>query len=152
MSKVNSRRPEIYSISVSAGGLLLMAAALSSCVTESGTQSKENDLAAAGFVVRPANTPARQAMLNRLPPNKFLTRTKGDNVSYVYADPVSCKCIYVGSQTAYNAYRQARQQERIANKQLWAAQTYADARWNWGLWGPNQFSNFDGPWGPGYGW
>jgi len=127
----------------------VLAFGLSSCATS--VQQTEDDLAAAGFVVRPADTPARQAMLKRLPPNRFVTRSSGGSVSYVYADPVNCKCLYVGNQQAYDAYRRARQQERIANEELWAAQTYADAQWNWDEWGPGQFYDF-GPWGPGFGW
>lgn len=149
MSKKISNPSAMTTLAKVGAGMIVVATALSSCVSASGVQTKEDDLAAAGFVVRPANTPARQAMLKRLPANKFLLRTKGDNVNYVYADPVNCKCLYVGDQQAYNSYRQARQQERIANKQLWAAQTYADARWNWGAWGPY---DFDAPFGPGYGW
>lgn len=126
--------------------------ALASCETVSQTvQYKENNLAAAGFVVRPANTPARVAMLKRLPPNRFLMRSRGNTVSYVYADPVNCNCLYVGTQDAYNAYRQAQSQERIANRQLLAARTYADARWDWSGWGPD-FPQFYGPFGPSYGW
>ena len=53
--------------------------------------TREDQLAAAGFVVRPANTPERQAMLKRLPPNHFVQRTHGDTVHYVYADPLVCK-------------------------------------------------------------
>jgi hypothetical protein len=123
---------------------------LASCTTDA-VQTKENNLAAAGFVARPANTPAREAMLKRLPPNKFLTRTRGKTVNYVYADPTNCNCLYVGTQQAYSNYRLAQQQERIANRNLLAAQTYADADWDWSRWGP-YFSNFDGPFGPGFGW
>lgn len=132
--------------------LLVAAATLSSCVTEGqSVQNKEDDLAAAGFVVRPANTKERQAMLNRLPANKFLMRTRGGVVNYVYADPTNCNCLYVGSQQDYSRYRQARQQEKIANRQLLAAQTYADSTWDWNRWGPD-FEGFYGPFGPGYGW
>lgn len=146
------KMPKVFSRASGAAGVILIATALSSCVTQSGIQSKENDLVAAGFVAKPANTSERQAMLKRLPANKFLMRTKGKNVNYVYADPVNCNCIYVGTDQAYGRYRQAKQQERIADRQLWAAQTYADARWNWGAWGPGDFYNFNGPFGYGYGW
>lgn len=133
-------------------GIVVAATLLASCTTDAGTvQNKENNLAAAGFVVRPANTPAREAMLKRLPPNKFLTRTRGKTVNYVYADPSNCNCLYVGTQQAYSKYRMAQQQERIANRNLLAAQTYADADWDWSRWGP-YFDNFDGPFGPGFGW
>lgn len=152
MAYLKTNKQAFSSRATAIAAVLFAAAALSSCVTQSGVQSKENDLVAAGFVAKPANTSARQAMLKRLPANKFLMRSKGDNVNYVYADPTNCNCLYVGTEQAYGKYRQAQQQERIANRQLWAAQTYADARWNWGAWGPGDFYNFDGPFGAGYGW
>ena len=91
--------------------------ALAACQTSAeSVQHKENDLAAAGFVARPANTSARVAMLKRLPPNKFLMRSKGNTVSYVYADPVNCNCLYVGTQKAYGSYQATKKQERIADR------------------------------------
>jgi len=102
----------------------------------------EDALAAAGFTVRLANTPARQAMLHRLPPNQFVRRVKGDTIHYVYADPLVCSCLYIGTQQAYDQYRSDRLQQQLVNEQQMAAQTYEDATWNWDAWGP---------WGPGYG-
>ncbi len=96
----------------------------------------EDNLAAAGFIVRPANTSAREDMLARLPPHKFVQRIDGDTVNYVYADPLVCNCLYVGTQQAYNQYKLHEQQQRLADQQLIAAQTYADVTWNWGAWGP----------------
>ena len=103
---------------------------------------REDHLAAAGFTVRPANTPERQAMLNRLPPHKFVRRVKGDNVHYVYADPLVCDCMYVGSEQAYSQYQRDRQQRQLADQQQMTADMYSDPAWNWGAWGP---------WGPEYG-
>jgi hypothetical protein len=136
--------------SLPAAMLIVAALGLTSCQTEAEkVQSKEDRLAAAGFVVRPANTPARQSMLKRLPANRFLTRTHGNTVSYIYADPVGCDCLYVGTQKAYNRYRSTQLQEKIANRELLAAQTYQDATWDWGVWGPP----IDGFYGYGdYGW
>jgi hypothetical protein len=105
-------------------------------------QNKEDALAAAGFILRPANTPERVAMLKRLPANRFVRREHGDAVHYVYADPIVCSCLYVGTQQAYSQYLRDRQQQQIADQQQLAAQEYSDAAWNWGAWGP---------WGPGYG-
>lgn len=45
---------------------------------------RESDLGAAGFVVRPADTPKRMAMVNRLPPNTFVSK-RGNKTTYVYA-------------------------------------------------------------------
>jgi hypothetical protein len=105
-------------------------------------QNKEDSLAAAGFILRPANTPERVAMLKRLPPNHFVRRENGDAVHYVYADPIVCSCLYVGTQQAYSQYLRDRQQQQIVDQQQIAAQEYSDAAWNWGAWGP---------WGPEYG-
>jgi len=50
------------------GTALMFMFALSACESQSALVShNEDNLAAAGFVVRPANTPERVAMLNRLP-------------------------------------------------------------------------------------
>ncbi|HEX2941096.1 MAG TPA: hypothetical protein VHO91_08620 [Rhodopila sp.] len=116
---------------------------LTACETpQERVTNKEDRLAAAGFIVRPANTPQRQAMLASLPPHRFLRRVHGDTVTYVYSDPLVCDCLYVGTQQAYNHYRLLMEQERIANEQEMAAEEYNDAAWNWGAWGP---------WGPGWG-
>ena len=58
-----------------AAGLLLSIGALAACQTQQQIISAhEDNLAAAGFIVRPANTSERQAMLNRLPPHRFVQR------------------------------------------------------------------------------
>ena len=117
--------------------------ALGACQTEQQRiVNHEDNLAAAGFIVRPANTPERQAMLHRLPANRFVQRTKGDVVHYVYADPLVCGCLYVGSQQAFNQYKRDQQQKHLADEQQMTAQTYADGAWNWDAWGP---------WSPGIG-
>ena len=122
---------------------ILVAAGLSGCITaQQAVAQKEDNLAAAGFVIRPANTPERQAMLNRLPPHTFVKRVHGDVVHYVYADPLVCDCLYVGTQEAYGQYQRYLQQKRLTDEQETTAQMYSDPAWNWGAWGP---------WGPGYG-
>ncbi len=135
-------------VNTAIGAALLVSVA--ACATQQQiVASKEDSFAAAGFVARPANTPERQAMLHRLPANQFVQRARGDMVNYVYADPVVCNCLYVGSQQAYGRYRQAMQQQRVANEQELTAQMYSDSAWNWGGWGP---WGTDFGYGPGYGW
>ncbi len=100
---------------------------------------KENNLAAAGFTVVPANTPEREAELKQLPPNKFVPRTTGDQVEYIYADPVNCNCLYIGDQKAYGAYRQQMLTQHFLDEQQMTAAMYQNAwdwsGWNWGPWG-----------------
>jgi hypothetical protein len=116
--------------------------AVAGCATpQQRVADQENLLSASGFVVRPANTPARQNMLRTLPAHQFLMRAHGNTVNYVYSDPLVCGCLYVGTQDAYNHYRLLMQQQKLADEQQLTAQTYSNAAWDWGPWGP---------WGPAY--
>jgi hypothetical protein len=116
---------------------------LTACQSQGDLIQQENTLSAAGFQVNIANTAARQAMLNRLPPNQFVARVNNGVTHYVYADP-DCGCLYVGTQQAFDQY--------VSNQQLDAehalqmtVQGYYDAAWDWAAWGPW------GPLGPLYG-
>jgi hypothetical protein len=116
---------------------------LSACATPEELAAQQGDqLAAAGFIQRPANTPERQAMLHRLPANSFVREVNGDQVTYVFADPLVCNCLYVGTQDAYSRYQQYVQAKRLVEEQRATAMLYSDPAWNWGAWGP---------WGPGFG-
>ena len=130
---------------------LALAGGLSACETpQQRVADKEDNLSAAGFTVQPASTPERQDMLHRLPPHHFVQKAVGDAVTYVYADPLVCNCLYVGSQAAYGRYQQHMQQVRLADEQQMTAQMYSDPGWNWGAWGP--WGPGVGGFGPGYGW
>ncbi len=143
-----SRISRLSTASLLAGVLL---SSLSGCATTAaGIEHKENALAAAGFIDHPANTPERQAMLAKLPPNKFIRHVKGDVVRYIYADPKSCDCLYVGDQAAYGAYQKAMQAKDLADGQQFTAETYSDPAWNWGAWGP--WGRWGWGFGRGYGW
>lgn len=110
--------------------------AAAACATpQERAVAREDLLSAAGFTVQPANTPARLASLRSLPPNKVLQQTRGGTVSYVYADPLVCACLYVGDQAAYGRYRQEVFQRRLANEQAMTAQMN-EAGWDYGPWGP----------------
>ena len=104
---------------------------------EERAKDKENLLAAAGFQMKPANSPSRVAHLQTLTPLKLLPYTRSDGkLLYVYADPKGCNCLYVGDETAYQRYRALAQQQKIAQEQMVTAQMNADAAMDWGLWGP----------------
>ena len=104
---------------------------------EEHTREKENMLAAAGFQMKPADTPKRVAHLQTLTPLKLLPYTRSDGkLLYVYTDPKGCNCLYVGDETAYQRYRALEQQQKVAQEQMVTAQMNADAAMDWGLWGP----------------
>jgi hypothetical protein len=132
----------------------ITAVSIAACQSESQlVTQREDNLAAAGFIVKPANTPERQEMLHRLPPHTFVQRVNGDVVHYVFADPLVCGCLYVGTQQAYNAYKLHQQQQHLADEQAMTAQSYADPAWSWGAWGPwGPVGPYGFVYAPGYGW
>ena len=65
----------------------------------------DRDLIAAGFVMRPADTPGKMERLKALPSHRFSARTRDGVRYYIYADPTDCKCAFVGYQKAYDSYR-----------------------------------------------
>jgi hypothetical protein len=134
--------------------ITIEALSVTACQTESQMVSqREDNLAAAGFIVKPANAPERQQMLNRLPPHKFVQRVNGDVIHYIFADPLVCGCLYVGTQQAYNAYKLHQQQQNLADEQAMTAQSYADPAWSWGAWGPwGPVRPYGFVYGPGVGW
>lgn len=69
------------------------------------TLSMEDSLAAAGFQVRPADTPEKLAQLEKLPQRKMLTQEHHGQPTYLYADATDCKCLYAGGQKAYDQYQ-----------------------------------------------
>ncbi len=117
---------------------------LTACETkQERIREKEDALAAAGFTVRAANTPERQAMLDRLPPHRFIRCAHDGKTKYVYADPLVCHCLYIGSEKTYNQYKLHELQQKLANQEEMTPQAYYDSNWDWGAWGPPYF--FHGP-------
>jgi hypothetical protein len=57
---------------------------------------QEDKLSAAGFIVKPANTPDRQAMLKKLPADKFVRRENGDTFAmYTPTQLCAVACTWV---------------------------------------------------------
>jgi hypothetical protein len=110
---------------------------MAACATHQQVlQNKEDMLAAAGFTLRPADTPERRHMLASLPPHRFVRRDERNRVIYLYADPTVCSCLYVGDEKAYGTYRQDVLARHIANEQAISAEINYDRGWQWepGAW------------------
>ncbi len=58
-------------------------------------------IADAGFIAHPADTTARYAMMNSLPPGVMTYRPAPSGPIYLYADPIGCGCVYMGSDVAF---------------------------------------------------
>ena len=63
-------------------------------------------LKSAGFRIQIANDPAGQKALRALPAHRFVTNGAGEALRYFYAEPQHCVCIFVGTQQAYDRYRE----------------------------------------------
>lgn len=62
----------------------------------------------AGFVMRKADTAEKMLHIKRVPARQFVSRVKDGKTYYVYADPVTCQCVFVGDAIAFEAFRDMR--------------------------------------------
>ena len=88
--------------------VLGMCFAVAACMPPApATVSKEQLLSSAGFRTITLKTPGQQAAFSKLPPRQLSRKIyKGKNV-WVYPDNAKCGCLYIGNQTAYDAYIKA---------------------------------------------
>jgi hypothetical protein len=62
-------------------------------------------LSSAGFRVQLANDAAGKKALHALPPHRFVIHAVAGQTRYFYAEPQHCACVFVGTQQAYDSYR-----------------------------------------------
>lgn len=122
------------------------------CTTLAGCMSpaapyleKGKTLSEAGFVAHQADTTARYAMMNRLPPGQLTYRPSPDGPIYLYADPIGCGCVYMGSENAFRtlhnmttAQMQDKKKQPPSVVEELAAMTAENRRdtflWDWSAW------------------
>ena len=127
---------KVYSWSVVPA--LALALLMGGCAAIRQDEAQKTDalLAAAGFKVRPADTPEKLAHLKAMQPLKVSMRTKDGRVIYSYADPYSCQCVYVGGPEEYAQYQRLALKQQVADERLEAAEMANDEEMDWGMWGP----------------
>ena len=83
--------------------VIVLAGGLSGCTyfRKEDADKTEATLAAAGFRMKPADTPKREASLAQFPVRKVVSRSHDGKVVYFYADPDFCKCLYTGTAQEY---------------------------------------------------
>ena len=87
--------------------LSLYASALAAAEPGKPVLDKNNlYLSSAGFRIQVANDAAGQKALRALPAHRFVMQGAGDAMRYYYAEPQHCVCVFVGTQQAYDRYRQ----------------------------------------------
>jgi hypothetical protein len=107
-----------------------LALAVSGCaaIQRSDAMDKERMLAAAGFQMKFADSPDRHAQIEELPKRKLARVPFDGEMRFVYADPDFCKCLYVGTESAYDRYQRIALRKEIADEAM-------DASMDWGPWG-----------------
>jgi hypothetical protein len=70
-----------------------------------GQEATDMYLRDAGFIVRVADTPAKIARLRTVPARTFIRRRKAGRAYFMYVDPDTCKCVFLGSEQAMQDYR-----------------------------------------------
>lgn len=120
--------------------LLAVALVLTGCASRERRYAEANErgLAAAGFQKRVADTPAKMAHLQALIQRKILVYTVQERLVYVWADAKLCQCLYMGSETQFQAYARLAQEQKLERERRTAAEESEAA----GL--------FVETWGPGY--
>jgi hypothetical protein len=114
---------------IGAFALLVLALGCSSMQT----QNKENLLIAAGFKVIVPSTATQQQKLRALPAGKVTFVQKDRKIYYVFPDAANNQA-YVGGPQQYQAYKQLRLANKLANENLEAAEMNQDASMNWDTW------------------
>jgi hypothetical protein len=93
---------------VPAIALLLCASLLAAMEMPSKPFLEKNSfyLRSAGFRIQFANDPAAKKAMHALPAHRFVVHNLGGgDVRYLYAEPVHCVCVFIGTQANYTDYR-----------------------------------------------
>ena len=107
--------------------------ALSGCATlrsqdDVGTREL---LATAGFQKQSADSAEQTRNLASMPPLRVVARGMADrDVVFTYADPMKCRCLYIGGPKQYMEYQRLAGQRQIEEEELWAE----DGGMDWELW------------------
>ncbi len=95
--------------------VLVMLLAGCAAIEKQETRSTEQLLSAAGFDIKPADTPDKLATLQAMKQNKLVRRqTKDGRLQFLYGAAAVFRCVYVGDEQAYQRYENLEVQQQIA--------------------------------------
>lgn len=109
-------------------------AGCASAMQQTANQQEEL-LTAAGFSMKPADTPEKMSRLRRVPLYEVAVRSKGEQPIYYYADPNFCQCIYLGNESNYQAYRQLLIQRNMSSGPVAVTPADMETEEEWGVLG-----------------
>ena len=117
-------------------GICALAVAGCTAIRRDNTLQTERTLAAAGFQMKFADDATKLQDVQGVDPQRtLLPRSQDGETRFVYADAEFCKCMYVGTEDAYQRYQKLAITQQISNAQLATAQANEAASMNWGAWG-----------------
>jgi hypothetical protein len=127
--------------SLGVAAALGVALATGGCAT-AGRQAQGTDvrrteelLVASGFRRQSADTPEARAELDTVLPFSVVSRMRDGQLTYTYADPYVCRCLYVGTPEDYQTYTQLATDRRV--KDSWSRQAEDEnIGREWDLWAP----------------
>lgn len=118
-------------------------ASLDRSLAASDAQSVETQLRFAGFHLLPSDTPERIASMHALPPLAFSRVLRDGRPYFVYADPDSCLCLWVGTRANYDRFLQLSAEAQMSAQQAVAEDFDMQAD----LWDP-EWGSIDDPMDP----
>ena len=117
-------------------GILLILApglltALAGCTGKpvNKTLQAEEALAAAGFQLKTADTPAKVERISRIPQKKVVRATIKDREVYLWADAAGCRCYYMGTRQNYEQLRHNQWEENAERRANWYEAQHEDPLW-----------------------
>ena len=112
----------------------LVALLFSGCasIENANADYKEKFMLRAGFVSRPADTPAKQAQLQALRPYRMHMAVRNGTLHYVYPDPAK-QVLLTGGPIQYGAYKKLYQQQNLKDDEMFDAMDVQQLQWeDWG--------------------
>jgi hypothetical protein len=122
----------------SAGGIMAILLAGCAAIERQDVEGTEQLLSAAGFNIKPADTPEKLASLQVMKQHKLVRRELSNGqLRFLYADATGCRCLYVGDEQAYQQYHKlAVQQENAFMDEQAALSNSLD---NWWAYDPDAY-------------
>lgn len=118
-------------------------AGLDRSLEASDAQEVETQLRFAGFHLIPSDSPQRIESMRSMPPLAFSRVLRDGQPYFVYADPVSCMCLWVGTKDNYDRFLQLSAAAQMNTQQAIAQDLDMQAD----LWDP-EWGSIDDPMDP----
>jgi hypothetical protein len=135
MSRSPAPSPTLAFVALVASLTLLLT---SGCATFGRGEDIQTErlLASAGFQMRLADTDEKLAALKIQPQRKVVPQQENGRTYYLYADDDLCKCLYVGTERAYDRYERLALVHQLSIRRLEAADDRRAAAMDLAAWGP----------------